>query len=144
MADTDTSATESAAHTDAHDAHGGTGSDGLPLRTIMQQLGSNVSGFTQAMLLEEYEQMAAFAGDIAEHPHMSPAEIQRIQDTLGQEMSRFVEVDEAVHTGALRLKEAVEAHDMDLILERLHELHVGCMTCHTSFRARLYTGPPAP
>lgn len=132
---------EDTAHTDTH---AGADSDGLPLRIIMQRLGANMAGFTQAMLLEEHEQMAAFANDIADHPPMSPAEIERIKETLGQEMSRFVETDEAVHTGALRLKEAVEARDMDLILQRLHELQVGCMACHTSFRQRLYTGPPAP
>ncbi len=122
----------------------GAASDGVPLRPIMQKLGADMAGFTQALWLEEYDQMAAYADDIVNHPRMSPAEIQRIKSELGQEMDGFVAADEAVHTGALRLEDAAEVRDVDLILQRLNELQVGCMACHTQFRQRLRTDQPVP
>lgn len=127
-------------HTAGQDS---TTSDGLPVRISMQRLGADMSGFTQVMLLEDYEQMTVYADDIVHHPDMTPAEIQRIKSELGQEMDGFVAADEAVYTQALRLQEAAEARDMDLTLRRLHELQVGCVTCHVQFRQRLRTDLPA-
>lgn len=134
-----------AAHEEGHAARGdGAGHEGLPLRPIMQQLGANMAGLTHALWLEDHEQMAAFAGEIAEHPHISDEELRRIRTALGPEMDRFVAADEAVHVAATRLKAAVEARDVDQVLQRLAEVQTGCMTCHTQFRQRLRTDQPAP
>ena len=128
-----------------HAAHGdGDAHEALPLRPIMQQLGANMAGLTYALWLEDYDQMAMYADDIADHTHISEEELQRIRDELGQEMDRFLEADEAVHEASMRLHEAVEARDMDGILLQLSEVQAGCMACHTQFRERLRTDQPAP
>lgn len=103
-----------------------------------------MAGLMHAMWLEEYEQMAAYAGDIVNHPSISPEELQRIKAELGQEMNRFVAADEAVHDAAVRLRDAIEARDLDAILQRLNEVQAGCMSCHTRFRERLRTAPSTP
>lgn len=125
---------EHAADGDAHET--------LPLRPIMQQLGANMAGLTYALWLEDYEQMASYADDIADHTHISEEELQRIQDELGQEMDRFLEADEAVHEASVRLHETVESRNVDRILQQLNEVQVGCMACHTQFRQRLRTDLP--
>ena len=117
---------------------------GLPLLTIMQQLSADMSGFTYALWLEDYQQMAAYADDIVKHPNMTPEEVQRIKAELGSEMDGFLAADSVVHHGALRLQEAAEARDLDLILKRLNELQRGCVSCHTQYREQLRSNEPAP
>ncbi|HLT47001.1 MAG TPA: cytochrome c [Rubricoccaceae bacterium] len=135
---------EGAPHDAGHDAHGGADGEALPLRPIMQQLGAAMTGFTQALWLEDYARMATFSDAIVNHPPISAEELQRIRSALGPEMDRFVAADEAVHEAALRLHEAVEARDLDAVLGRLGEVQVGCMACHAPFRERLRTDQPAP
>ena len=130
---------------DGHAAHGdGASGEALPLRPIMQQLGSNMAGFTQALWLEEYALMEEFAEGIATHPNISDEEMERIRAELGQEMDAFVAADEAVHEASVRLHAAAESRDVDRILERLHEVQVGCMACHTQFRERLRSDQGGP
>ena len=135
-----------AAHdAESHAGHGGEDShEALPLRPIMQQLGVAMTGFTQALWLEEYERMEEFAEDVAGHAHISDEEMQRIRAELGQEMEDFIAVDEAVHDAAVRLHAATEARDMDRILQQLSEVQTGCASCHTRFRERLRTDRPVP
>ena len=118
--------------------------EAMPLRPIMQMLSAHMSAFQQALWIEDHPQMAEHANDIAEHAHISDAELQRIEDELGDEVDQFFEVDEAVHEASLRLRAAVNDGDMDAILERLHDVQVGCMSCHTRFRERLRTDQVAP
>ena len=130
---------------EGHPGHGDVAvHEALPLRPIMQQLGVAMAGFTQAMWLEEYEAMEAYAEDIAGHPHLSDEELQRIRAELGQEMEDFIAVDEAVHDASVRLHAAAEARDMDGVLQQLGEVQAGCMSCHTRFRERLRTDQPTP
>lgn len=114
----------------------------LPLRPIMQQLGSNLAAFTHAMLLEDYDQMALFAHEIADHAHISADEISRISEALGPQMEDFEAFDLAVHEAAERLHAATEARNLDAILQELNTMQVGCMNCHTQFRERLRTDLP--
>src|SRR5690606_27145970 len=103
-------------HEDGHAHHGdGASGEALPLRPIMQQLGSNMAGFTQALWLEEYALMEDFAEGIAAHPNISDEEMERIRAELGQEMGAFVAADEAVHEASVRLHAAVESRDVDRI-----------------------------
>ena len=110
----------------------------------MQQMSADMSGFTHALWLEDYEQMAAYANDIANHPDMTSEEMQRIKTELGDEMSGFIAADSVVHHGALRLQEAAEARDLDLILKRLSELQRDCVSCHTQYRQQLRANQRAP
>lgn len=136
---------EEPSHEAGHAQHSaGTSGEGLPLRPIMQQLGANMAGFTQALWLEEYDEMGEYAEGIAAHPNISDEEMQRIRSELGQEMEAFIAADEAVHEASVRLLAAVESRNTDRILEQLHEVQRGCMACHVPFRPRLRTDQAAP
>lgn len=117
---------------------GGAG-EALALRPIMLQLAGDMAAFTHAMWLEDYEVMAARAAAIAEHPHIAPEEVQRIQAELGTEMSAFEAADEAVHEASIRLHSAAEARNIDAVLGELATVQQGCMSCHVQFRERLRT-----
>lgn len=122
-----------------HAAEGSAAHDELPLRAIMQQLAVDLAGFTHALLLEDFETMTARSGAIAEHAHIAPDDVRRIEAELGDEMAMFEAADEAVHLTAERLHQAAEARDFNAILTRLDEIHRGCVACHTQFRERLRT-----
>lgn len=136
---------EEPGHGDGHAHHGeGVSGEALPLRPIMQQLGSNMAGFIHALWIEEYAHMEEYAAAIAAHPHISEEELERIRTTLGEETAAFDAADVAVHEAAVRLHAAAEARDLDRILQELHEVQVGCMACHAQFRERLRTDQVVP
>jgi len=116
--------------------------EGLPLLVVMQRMTVDMAGFAQGLWLEDFTEMTARADAIANHPHMSASEVQRIQAELGDEMPAFEEADETVHQAALRLHEAARASDLDAILETLSEVQEGCVACHTRFREQLRTVQP--
>lgn len=117
----------------------GAGHETHPLRPIMQRLASDMAGFTHALWLEDYDEMTARAAAIAEHPHISAEEIERIGAELGPEMAAFESADEAVHLSSVRLHEAAQARQLDDVLATLSEVQSGCMACHIRFRDPLRT-----
>ena len=116
--------------------------DELPLRGIMQLLSAQMGALTNALWNEDYEEMTEQSAAIAEHPHMAPDEVVRIQTTLGSDMSEFEEMDEAVHLAAVRMHEAAAARELDSFLDALVDVQRGCVSCHTRFRDRLSTSSP--
>jgi cytochrome c556 len=92
--------------------------------------------------MEDYAEVAARAGAVADHPHVAPEEMQRLQGILNPEMSRFVAADQAVHDAAVRLRRTAEARQMDGDVQHLSEVQAGCVSCHTHFRERLRTDRP--
>ena len=113
--------------------------DALLLRTIMQRLSGEMAGMSHALWMEDYAEMTARAGAIADHPHMLPEEVQRIQATLGSDMAAFEAADEAVHGAAVRMHEAAAARRLDDVVAGLADVQRGCVSCHTQFRDRLRT-----
>lgn len=117
------------------------GQEELPLVVIMRQLSSDLTAFSNALWLEDYEEMTARAASIADHPGMTVQEVQRIQTELGPEMAAFLEADDAVHQASVRMHEAARDQQLDAILDNLAEVQRGCVACHTQFRERLRTVP---
>lgn len=107
------------------------------LRPIMQQLAADFAGLSQALWMQNLPQVQRHAEAIAEHPHVAPEEMQRIQSILGGEMARFVSYDEQVHDAAVRLAEAAAQGETDEVLSELNEVQRGCVACHSEFRERL-------
>jgi hypothetical protein len=119
--------------------HGAGGHETLTLRAIMQQLSADLAGFSHALWLEDGAAMTARAGAIADHAHMTPDEVQRIRAELGPELDDFEAADDAVHQSAIRLRAAAGAGHMEEVLQALHQVQRGCVSCHTRFRERLRT-----
>ena len=127
-------------HAATADAHAGD-HEALALRPIMQRLSSDMAGLAQAIWFEDYGAMTTTSAAIADHAHISEEELQRIEAELGPELSRFEEMDEAVHESAVRLHAAAAAGELDDVLDLFSEVQRGCVACHTEFRERLRTVP---
>jgi hypothetical protein len=139
-ADTLPAATQAAAE---HAGGDGTAAHAaLRLRPIMQKLDNDMAALSHGLWMEDYVEIAARAAAVADHPHVAPEEMQRIQGILGPEMSRFVAADQTVHDAAVRLRGTAEATRMDGVLQHLGEVQAGCISCHTQFRERLRTDRP--
>jgi hypothetical protein len=112
------------------------------LLTIMVNLGDDMSTISNALWRDDLATVAIAARSIADHPHVSDTERQRVQATLGDRFPTFVAGDQRVHHSAVRLADDATAGDMDAILEELSELQSGCVACHEAFREDLRE--PAP
>ncbi|MHB1224543.1 MAG: hypothetical protein ACYC2G_10965 [Gemmatimonadaceae bacterium] len=123
--------TASGATADEHDAR--------TLRTIMQGLGMDMQAFSQALFVDDSARMVAHAAAMADHAHMLPSEVQRIQAILGPEMAAFEAADERVHLGAQRLHELAIAGQLDAAARQVGEVNQGCVACHDQFREKLRT-----
>jgi len=116
--------------------------EGESLLAIMQRLNTDMTGLSQALWMEDWSVMTARAAAIANHAPIAATEIERIHAILGEEMHAFEEVDEAVHTAAVRMHQSAEARDLQDFLAAFSDVQQGCVSCHTSFRDRLRTVTP--
>ena len=110
---------------------------GADLKTIMIELGRNMDSISRALWAEDFHAISESARAIANHPHVSGNELVRIKGTLGNDFSSFVAADKQVHDAAIKLSAAAKTHKVDTSVDALSELQSGCVSCHTSFRARL-------
>jgi len=107
------------------------------LRSIMVDLGGDMSDISRGLWLEDLPTVAAAAAAIAEHPRVSDMERSRIQGALGANFADFIQSDRRVHDTAVRLSARAAAGDLTATLDQLAELQVSCVACHQEFRERL-------
>ena len=124
---------------ESHD-HGAHGGEDQSLRSIMKGLDRNLKAIRAASAEQDWARVEREARAIAEHPHVSAAELERIKSTLGSDMPAFVAIDRKVHEGALRLSDAAGKGDATVVQNELRAMASGCEQCHFAFRKRL--APP--
>jgi len=127
---------DSTAHSAAGTAHSGE-HETAKLQPLMKRLGDDMAEIHAALWREDLAGASKSATAIAEHPHVDADERARITKVLGDDFSKFVEGDRAVHSAATRLSKAAAGGDMDATLLELAQLQTGCVSCHASFRKRL-------
>lgn len=74
-------------------------------------LGHDMSAISDALWRDDLAAVATAARAIADHPHASTSERERIQAGLGDDFSDFVKGDQRVHQSAVRLAEQAAAGD---------------------------------
>ena len=140
-------ATDAHAHAAGEDGdhasagHAATGEGGQALLPIMQRLGSEMTALTYGLMTDDRASVSRSASAIAAHAPISAEELERIHAALGRDMARFEAIDESVHVASVRLSEAAQAGELDVVVGRLAEVQRGCVSCHTQFRERLRTTP---
>ena len=111
----------------------------MALLPIMRRLAEDMAAMQNALWLEDFATVEQHASAIADHAHMSAAEVARIRAELGAEMPQFESADAAVHEAAVQMHAAARERDTDAVLDRLAEVQRGCVACHEQFRERLRT-----
>jgi len=107
------------------------------LKTIMVDLGEQMTRVQTGLWVEDFVAISAGAKAVAEHPHVSPEERTRIQAALGEDFAAFAQADRKVHDDAVRLAAAADAEALDATLKEVVELQSDCVSCHTQFKQRL-------
>jgi len=107
------------------------------LKAVMQQLGRDYAVLDQAVLMEDFVAAAAAAGRIASHEKPSMFQRMKIMAGLRSEMSAFKQADGKVHSLAVEIKQAAEANDMPLLIQRQSAMLSACMACHTGYRSKV-------
>lgn len=131
------------AQDDHHHGEQGTGghsagpAHGSVLKTIMVGLGNDMDAIGRALWVEDFRAILNSAQSIAEHPHVSGAELDRIKKALGRDFPSFIAADKQVHDAAVKLSEAAKTHNITATVKALKPLQSGCVSCHATFRARL-------
>jgi len=107
------------------------------LKAVMQQLGRDYAALDQAVLVEDFAAAATAAGHIASHETPSMVQRMKIMAGLRTEMSAFKQADGKVHSLAVEIKQAAEAKDMPLLIQRQSGMLSACMACHTAYRSKI-------
>lgn len=113
------------------------------LFSIMAGLESDMARVSRGLWAEDFDTVVAGAAAVADHPKIPPEEARRIAGILGEEVSRFRELDAEVHGLADRIRALASREELEGVLSAEAELRQGCITCHTEFRTRLRTGVAA-
>lgn len=106
------------------------------LKTIMQGLEADMAAAAHGLWIGDRDAVAAAAGRIADHPHVTPEQMGVIQATLGDEFAAFVAHDQGVHGLAVAFAEAATDSTADLA-SAYTQVQAGCLACHDAFRDRL-------
>lgn len=107
------------------------------LRPLMVALAQDMDRISTGLWYEDYGLIEEGARSIANHPRISPEDLAKIKETLGEGFQGFVSMDKAVHGSATELVSAAEARDWSGVLTKYTELRDGCVGCHTAYRERL-------
>jgi len=103
------------------------------LKAVMQQLGRDYAALGQAVLMEDFDAAANAAQHIAKHDQPSLGQKVKIMAGLRSEMSAFKQADGKVHSLAVDIKQAAEANDMPMLIQRQSAMLSACMACHTGY-----------
>lgn len=109
----------------------------LELRSIMQEMRSDLQAAVDAIALEDWDRVASIAPRIGEHRRPSADERTRILALLGQEAIRFKASDDAVHDAAATLQKAAERKDGPGVIAAFAGVQTACLGCHQAFRKTL-------
>jgi cytochrome c556 len=107
------------------------------LVTIMAGIADEMTLVQLGLWTENFDLISESAMKIADHSKVSAAEKARVVKALGEDMPAFGAMDKVVHDSAMRLSEAASANDLPATLKELTVLQSGCVSCHSTFRARL-------
>lgn len=110
----------------------------LPLKEIMSGLERDLTELLHGVWVDDAGIVATAAGRIADHPRVPPEQMSVIQTTLATEFAAFVQMDRAVHDGAVALASAADSSRpaAELFAASLG-LQEGCFACHARFRPQV-------
>lgn len=106
----------------------------LSLRNIMQKLSKNMQIVTDAISIEDWEQVAETAPQIANHPQPPIVEKMRILRFAGSNVSKFKSFDEQTHQAAKELEKIAIKKNGKGVIAQFATLQESCLACHQSFR----------
>jgi hypothetical protein len=111
--------------------------DGTTLKEIMRGLQTDTDQIVEGLLIDDFDQVASAAGNIATHPQIPAEQIQLVAAELGTEMPAFKQFDLLVHDLSLSIAAAAKDGDRDRAITDYHQMLDGCFACHAAFRDRV-------
>jgi cytochrome c556 len=111
----------------------------LPLVPMMQQLLSDVQQVDRGIYTENFAMIEKGAGNISDHPTMTPEDKKLVKQTLGKEMKQFVKFDMIVHHHADSMRMAAVEENMQQVLKHYRITQQGCVDCHSNYRDKIST-----
>lgn len=106
----------------------------MALTKIMQDLGTDMQGITQGMLLEDWPTVAKLATQVSAHPEPPLLEKVRILTFIGTDAGRFRGYDQQAHDAALLLAQAAQRRDGTAAIAEFAKVQTACLGCHQNFR----------
>jgi cytochrome c556 len=111
----------------------------LPLVPMMQQLLTDIQQVDRGIYTEDFSMIKDGAGNISDHPTMTPEDKKLVKTTLGEEMQQFVKFDMVVHHHADSMRMAAVEENMQKVLEHYRITQQGCVACHSNYRDKIST-----
>ncbi|WP_445665846.1 hypothetical protein [Fodinibius sp. AD559] len=111
----------------------------MPLVPMMQQLLTDIQQVDRGIYTEDFGMIEEGAGNISDHPTMTPEDKKLVKSTLGEEMQQFVNFDMVVHHHADSMRIAAVEQNMQKVLEHYRITQQGCVDCHSNYREPIST-----
>lgn len=101
---------------------------------MMEELGEATEDIVDAINHENWPQVAARAGFIADHPRPPVEERRQLHAFTGDRQAAFERHDRAVHEAAADVARFAEAGEGRYVISAFAELQNRCLDCHVDFR----------
>lgn len=106
----------------------------LVLRSIMQNLSTDMQRITDGIATENWPRVAEIALNVANHSQPPMQERLRIIQFIGGDAGRFKGYDQQAHEAATTLSEAAQREDGTVVIEAFAQIQNNCLGCHQNFR----------
>ena len=107
------------------------------LQAIMQGLRDNLVEITDGLLNEDFELVERGASAIANHPRISPGQVQLVANELGKEMPAFKQFDSRVHDLSVQISAAARSGDRAAAISGFGDMLNACFDCHDAYKDRV-------
>jgi len=104
---------------------------------IMLNLVGNMQNIVFGIMIEDYNQVANIAEDIAYHPGPELEKRNALLDKLGLEAITFKLHEDRVRQNALKLMRAAIKGDREETLQEYSNLAKSCTECHIAYREKV-------
>ncbi|PAU93263.1 hypothetical protein CK503_12630 [Aliifodinibius salipaludis] len=111
----------------------------MPLVPMMQQLLEDIQEVDRGIYTENFAMIEEGAGNISDHPTMTPEDKKLVKQTLGKEIQQFVKFDMVVHHHADSMRMAAVEENMQKVLKHYRITQQGCVDCHSNYREPIST-----
>ena len=101
------------------------------------ELLTDIQNTDRGIYTEQYTVIADAAGNIANHPVMTPEDKELVKSALGSEIKRFVNFDRIVHHHADSMRIAALEENMQDVLHHYRIVQSGCVDCHSHYREKI-------
>lgn len=121
----------------SHHPHEGSLNRPMELHSVMRLLMIDLQTINEGIFTQNFDLVASGAASITDHPQLSEKTLVLLEETLGNQLAAFEELDHRAHLYADSIRQASEESNLSRVQHYYRLMEQSCIACHSAFQERL-------